>query len=186
MESMKSNRILIWVLAISNLSLLVFLVFQRPNQPFSENGPPPFPPPPHQAGHAHKGPLMQDPKMVSFMRDSLGFTDEEFKAFRGLRRTMEQDGQKHHVAIRKAKYDLFSLGLDATLDVETKDSLLTIICTEFKALDELTMEHFHSLSLLGTTANQVMLNEFLQKLISHMGPPHKGPPAPEHPEFIER
>jgi len=187
---MKSNRILIWVLAITNLSLLLILIFQRPSPPTPIVGPPPFPTPPEQMGPPLNAPLMQDPKMISFLEDSLGFTDAEFAAFRDLRRQMDQEGRIHHVAIKKAKHDLFMLGLNATPNVETKDSLLAIICTEFKALDELTMEHFHSLSMLGTPSNQAMLNEFLEKLIDHMGPPRKGPlhdgpmhdgPQPPHP-----
>ena len=164
---MKVNKILIWILALSNVALVAVLLTTRN----SGVAPPP--------GHAidlhehHQGPHrpFDDPKMKSFMMDSIGFSESDFNKFKALRKQMDHGAKEHHETIKEAKTAIMSLGVGQEPDTVQMDSIMDIMCGEFRALDFLTMDHFHQLSKLGTAKNQEKLDHFLKEMIAKMGPP---------------
>lgn len=169
---MKGSKALIWVLVLSNIALVVALIITGTPSPPEFNDTHGGPQGVHQPPHGpHNHPLDND-RMKAFMEDTLGFSQQDIDAFRQLRIQMDMDARTHHKAIKEAKTALFSLGLDTKPDSVKKDSLLAIICEEFKVLDAMSMEHFHQLSKLGTPENQEKLNRFLREMIGKLGPPH--------------
>ncbi|MBT4774362.1 MAG: hypothetical protein HOH13_00725 [Crocinitomicaceae bacterium] len=171
---MKSNRILIWTLAFSNLLLVILMVFDQSENEDQFNLK-------HKNKHENHPPFRPNWNPSHFhhyLKDSIGLNEIELKRLKELQKEMATYFRSRHGIIVDLKKAIHRLGVLNVVDTAARDSLIQLLCNETAQLDIKTMEHFSQLSTLGSDKNQKQLKKFILDAIERLGPPP--PPQSNH------